>query len=59
MGGASSIVYAEAEKPLDASDITNAQDAIQEVQRLRNMLANVSSLPKPWIAYEMGKYCYK
>ena len=33
MGGASSIVYAEAEKPLDASDITNAQDAIQEVQR--------------------------
>ena len=45
MGGASSIVYAEAEKPLDASDITNAQDAIQEVQRLRNMLANVSSLP--------------
>lgn len=52
MGGASSIVYAEAEKPLDASDITNAQDAIQEVQRLRNMLANVSSLPKPWIAYE-------
>ena len=43
MGGASSIVYAEAEKPLDASDITNAQDAIQEVQRLRNMLANSQS----------------
>lgn len=42
----------EAGRPLDGSDIQTADEAMDEVRRLRNILASASALPEPWKIYE-------
>ena len=52
MGSASSVLQSEAGRPLDGSDIQTADEALEEVRRIRNILASASALPEPWVIYE-------
>ena len=45
MGSASSVLQSEAGRPLDGSDVQTADEALEEVRRIRNILASASALP--------------